>query len=166
MIETSKALRGCKIVLLASFAVYAALVAWGNFVDPATNLAFVEHVLRMDTTFGRPGLMSRAIENSTMHRLAFGVIVGLEITIAGLCGWGSVRLARTWGRDADAFHAAKAAGVLGLTLGLLLWFFGFQVVGGEWFASWQSATWNGLDSAGRVTGYLLGSLVFVSLRND
>ncbi len=33
----------------------ARLFAWGNLVDPATNLPFVEHVLRTDTTCGRPG---------------------------------------------------------------------------------------------------------------
>jgi predicted small integral membrane protein len=33
---------------------------------------------------------------------------------------------------------------------LLLFGAGFVAIGGEWFAMWQSKTWNGLDTATRV----------------
>jgi len=164
--RTERAVRLVKVALLAFSGGYAALVALGNLVDPASNFAFVEHVLRMDTTLGSPALMSRAIESPVLHRLVFGLIVATEVTVAGLCLWGAIRLGRAFELDAEGFHAAKAPGVTGLLLGIALWFFGFQVVGGEWFASWQSPRWNGLDAAGRVTMFLLGSLIFVTLRND
>jgi predicted small integral membrane protein len=165
-LRTDRLVRGTKVVLLASFGVYAGLVTLGNVVDPETNLAFVEHVLRMDTTFGRPALRGRAIEDPNTHRMMFGLIVATEAMISGLCLWGSIRLVRAIRCGADHFHAAKATGVSGLLLGLLLWFLGFQVVGGEWFVSWQSDLWNGLDPASRITTFLLGSLIFVTLRND
>jgi predicted small integral membrane protein len=36
---------------------------------------------------------------------------------------------------------------LGLTLGLVLYLVGFIAIGGEWFAMWQSQTWNGQQKA-------------------
>ena len=40
------------------------------------------------------------------------------------------------------FAAAKPTAVVGLAMGLLLYAAGFLVVGGEWFAMWQSEAWN------------------------
>ena len=48
----------------------------------------------------------------------------------------------------------------GLTLGFGLWFFGFLVVAGEYFAMWQSHTWNGQQAAFRLTTVILGMLIF------
>ena len=42
--------------------------------------------------------------------------------------------------------------MIGTTLGFLVWFTGFLVIGGEWFAMWQSATWNGQEAAFRFYG--------------
>jgi predicted small integral membrane protein len=39
---------------------------------------------------------------------------------------------------------------IGLLMLLLLFGAGFVAIGGEWFAMWQSKTWNGLDAATRV----------------
>jgi predicted small integral membrane protein len=47
-------------------------------------------------------------------------------------------------------------------MGFLVWFFGFMVVGGEWFAMWQSTTWNGQEGAFRFYMPLLAVLVFVN----
>ena len=43
----------------------------------------------------------------------------------------------------------------------LLWFAGFAVIGGEWFAMWQSKEWNGVPSAFRFYVTLLLVLIFV-----
>ena len=50
-----------------------------------------------------------------------------------------------------------------MTVGFGLWFFGFLVVAGEFFASWQSKEWNGQEAAFRIAMVILGVLVFVSL---
>lgn len=165
-LDTSRIIRITKIALLAFFGIYAGLVVIGNIVDPNSNLTFVNHVLSMDTTFQNPELEGRAITNAALHRVAFWTIVLIEALVCVLCLFGAGRLTVASRRDAVGFHAAKGPGILGLLLGLALWFFGFQAVGGEWFASWQSPHWNGLDSANRITIFLLGSLVFVGLRND
>ena len=41
--------------------------------------------------------------------------------------------------------------------------FGFLVVAGEYFAMWQSQTWNGQEAAFRIIMVMLGVLIFVTL---
>jgi len=43
--------RAAKIAMIAAIALFATLVAFGNITDYGTNLAFVQHVLSMDTIF-------------------------------------------------------------------------------------------------------------------
>ena len=45
------AVRLVKLVLVASLALFALLVAYDNVVDYESNYAFVRHTLIMDTTF-------------------------------------------------------------------------------------------------------------------
>lgn len=164
--QTATVMRLSKVALVGFAGAYAALVTFGNVMDPATNHRFVEHVLSMDTTFQSDALMWRAVDSGGLHKLAFGLIVLTEAVMAFFCLWGAFRLFMALGESASDFHAAKAPALWGLLAGLSLFFFGFQVVGGEWFASWQSEIWNGLDSASRSTVFLFGTLIFVSLRND
>jgi len=63
---------------------------------------------------------------------------------------------------AEVFNRAKVWAVCGLTVGFGLWFFGFIVVAGEYFAMWQSKVWNGQEAAFRIVTVILGVLVFVS----
>lgn len=65
--------------------------------------------------------------------------------------------------SAKIFNHAKLWSVAGLTLGFCLWFFGFVVIGGEYFAMWQSKLWNGQDAAFRIAGTMLAALIFVGL---
>ena len=64
------------------------------------------------------------------------------------------------------FNQAKALVVAGATLAFLVWFFGFMVVAGEWFAMWQSQTWNGQEAAFRFYTAVLGVLIFVALPDN
>jgi predicted small integral membrane protein len=50
---------------------------------------------------------------------------------------------------------------LGLAAAFLVWFVAFMVFAGEWFASWQSATWNGQEYAFRFVVPLLLVMIFV-----
>ena len=67
---------------------------------------------------------------------------------------GTLRLLATIG--ANGFMRAKTPAVVGLTLGLLLYMVGFVTIGGEWFAMWQSATWNGQQKAFEFTAMIVG----------
>ena len=60
------------------------------------------------------------------------------------------------------FNRAKAWMAAGATVGFGVWFFGFMVVGGEYFAMWQSTTWNGQQAAFRFYMAILGVLIFVN----
>ena len=75
---------------------------------------------------------------------------------------GAVALGGALRADAATFENAKRFTVIGVTLAFLIWFTGFMVVGGEWFAMWQSKIWNGQESAFRFYLTALAVLVFVN----
>lgn len=142
-------LRYAKTVTVASFALWASLVALGNLLDYPTNFEFVRHVLSMDTTFAQNRLMGRALLHPALHHVAYGIIIATELTVAILCWWGAIRMFRAR-RDSKAFPKATEIAAAGYLLAIILWFVGFMTIGGEWFAMWQSPTWNGLDPAFRT----------------
>ena len=67
---------------------------------------------------------------------------------------------------AASFQRAKTWLVAGATMGFMVWFFGFMVVGGEYFAMWQSKSWNGQEAAFRFYMTLLAVLIFVNQRDE
>jgi predicted small integral membrane protein len=140
-------IRLCQTLFVFLIGAFAALVTLNNLVDPRSNLRFVEHLLRMDTVFEDSTLKRRAIDLPMVHRIAFGAIVAVEGFTALLSIAGAIRLGLAIGATAETFHAAKATAFAGLGLGFALWFGGFMIVGGQWFASWQSKQWNGRESA-------------------
>ncbi|MEZ5465490.1 MAG: DUF2165 domain-containing protein [Lysobacteraceae bacterium] len=144
--STENALRLTRIGLLFAVALFFALVAFGNITDYGSNFAFVRHVLRMDDTFRSPALMWRAIDTAWAYHAFYVLIIAWELATAVLCGIGVFRLWKSR-QDPAAFQFAKAIGVLGLGLGALLYAVAFMGVGGEWFAMWQSDTWNGQEKA-------------------
>ena len=155
-------IRLAKVLLVASMGFFALLAGWGNVVDPASNFAFVQHVLRMDTIFPDSPMTGRAIDSGTLHWTAFWAIVATEFLVAALCLIGALILAFRLGATAAIFNDAKGPAVAGLALGVLLWFTGFMVVGGEWFLMWQSGTWNGISSAFRFAAMMLLTLIFLT----
>lgn len=121
-----------------------ALVAFGNITDFGTNQQFVRHVLAMDTTFKDDDLMWRAVTDKALQDTAYVLIIVWE-TAAAL-----VLLAATWLWVRRDTPRARTLSTYGLLMVMLLFGAGFIAVGGEWFAMWQSKTWNGLDAAIRV----------------
>ena len=65
-----------------------------------------------------------------------------------------------------AFMKQKKFTLLALALGLSIFYLGFQVIGSEWFAMWQSEKWNGIQQAFRNSSFFLMSLIFISTKND
>ncbi|SDY58163.1 Predicted small integral membrane protein [Pseudomonas salomonii] len=70
------------------------------------------------------------------------IIFGEALTAVLLSLW---RARHAVGAD---FNRAKAGATASLTLGFVVWFFGFMVVGGEWFLMWQSHQCNGQSAGG------------------
>jgi predicted small integral membrane protein len=157
------AIRLAKIAMVAAIALFATLVTFGNLTDYGTNLAFVQHVLSMDTIFERSTIRYRAVTAPALQHAAYAAIIAAEAATAVLCWLGAFALLRRLRADAATFHRAKAFAVAGLALGFLLWQVGFMTIGGEWFGMWQSAQWNGVPSAFRFVMVILGVLIFVAM---
>ena len=143
MIET----RLAKIAMVGGLALFALLVCCNNLIDYGSNFAFVQHVLSMDTTFPGNGLRGRAITDPTLHHIGYWVIILGEGLTGLLFALATVMLVRALRAPASDFHRAKRLAMLGAALGFTIWFTGFMVIGGEWFAMWQSPTWNGQRAA-------------------
>ncbi len=158
-------IRISKSVLVLSFAVFATLVVLGNVTDYYTNFEFVTHVLSMDETFN-DDIMYRAITNETIHHIGYILIILIEAFIMVSCWVGGINMLRHLKSDPAAFHQSKLWGMIGLTAGLALWFLGFQAIAGEWFGMWMNADWNGIPDATRLTLFLLGTLIFLTMKND
>ncbi len=138
-----------KVALVWAIAFFASLVVFNNLTDYDSNYSFVNHVLKMDTTFPDNGGMWRAIDSPVVYHTLYVFLIFFEATIAFLCWLGGLRLIRAI-KDSDRFNEAKGIAILGLTLGIILWFSGFITIGGEWFLMWQSEVWNGQQAAFRL----------------
>jgi predicted small integral membrane protein len=79
---------------------------------------------------------------------------------------GSWLLFKNLRSNAALFHASKNWAVAGIIIGIVIWFLGFEVVGGEWFAMWQSRIWNGLASAERIVSFLVLILILLHLKEE
>ncbi len=160
------AIRLSKIVMTGGIGFWAFLVVLGNVTDYDSNWAFVQHVLAMDTIFPDSQLTWRAITDPTLQTAAYWAIIATE---AMTC---LAFLAATWVmatklRASKAeFQSARVPLAIGVALGFALWFIGFMAVGGEWFAMWQSKTWNGQDAAFRFYVSILAVAVYVFLDTD
>ncbi|MBT2394949.1 DUF2165 domain-containing protein [Streptomyces sp. ISL-100] len=156
-LRATQPLAAAATVLVATVALYMALVAFGNITDFGTNQEFVRHVLAMDTTFKDEDLMWRSIDSPTVHNIAYIAIIAWE-TVAALV---LIVATAQWARAlrGGEFGRARRVATLGLLMVLLLFGAGFIAVGGEWFAMWQSDDWNGLDAATR--NFLVAGLTLV-----
>lgn len=131
---------------MGAVAVYMGLVALGNVLDPGSNIAYVQHVLSMDTVFPYSTQKWRAVHHPEVWRLVYVLILVYQSLMATWLGWAAWRLFRASpGQWVAARNFASAA----LVATLMLWFGAFITVGGEWFQMWQSADWNGIEAASR-----------------
>ncbi len=143
-------LRYSKTALVASIAFLLSLIFFNNLTDYTSNLNFVIHVLSMDTTFPDNKLMGRAITNPMIHHAFYAGIIVWEGLAAIILWVATVGLLKNVKSPAARFNSKKSLAAGGITLSLLLWFFAFITIGGEWFVMWQSSIWNGQDAAFRM----------------
>jgi predicted small integral membrane protein len=113
-----------------------------------------------------PDASWRAVTNPILQRTAFGLIIIFQL-LTGLAFLGA---AFAMGKCAAAtrarFRRAKALVPVGISLGFLVWFFGFVVIGGEWFQMWRSDGWNGQPAAFFYYATMLLVGIYVLLEND
>ncbi len=154
--------RRAKALMGAVLALFAFMVTFNNLSDYDSNFAFVQHVLSMDTTFPGNQAMYRAITTPLLWHAAYWLIIAGEALTCVLLAAGALAMWRARRAPAAEFARAKRWLVAGAAVGFLVWFFGFMVVGGEWFLMWQSRAWNGQEAAFRFCMAILGVLVFVN----
>ena len=100
-------IRLAKAVLVASIALFATLVAFGNLTDYGTNFVFVRHVLSMDTILPNSQIGYRAITSPALHHLAYALIIAAEALTALLCWIGAFALLRALRADAQTFDQPR-----------------------------------------------------------
>ena len=154
--------RIAKVVMVGCAALFALLVAADNLTDYGTNYAFVSHVLSMDTTFPGNALLYRRITSPILWQAGYALIIAGEGLTGAAFAIATISLARHLRSDRTRFNRAKRFVFVGATLGFLVWFFGFMVVGGEWFSMWESPKWNGQEAAFRFYITILAILIFVN----
>ena len=154
--------RYAKIVMSVVLASFCLLVAFDNITDYGTNYLFVQHVMSMDTTYPGNALMYRAITSPTLWHLAYAAIIAAEAIAGALFLVGGIRLFQAREAPATLFNEAKGFVIGACLLAFLIWDFGFMVVAGEWFAMWQSQTWNAQEPAFRILLTVLAVLIFVN----
>ena len=155
-------LRVCKSIVCFSLAIFALLVCLNNLMDYGSNYAFVQHTLSMDTVFPDNTLKYRAILDPFIWSLAYGLIIFTEFLTGILLLIGAISLLKNI-HSPVAFTRAKNWVYLGCLARFLLWFFGFIVIGGEWFCMWQSEKWNGVEAAFRFVVLIMFTLLFTAM---
>ncbi len=158
-------IRGCKVLLVFLLALYFAIVAFGNIVDPGSNMPVLGHVMSMDTVPAELDLSWRAVTQPVLHAIAYWIIILWQLAVAVLLAIGGVAL---WGeRDSGpAFQQAKGTAFLGLTAGFSLYLLVFLIIGGEWFAMWQSPQFNVQASSYRFLAVTAFVFLILLQRDD
>jgi len=147
MIKIKFAHRLAKVVLLLSCAFLFSIVFVDNIFAYGINFEFIQHIMSMDTTFKHPQLYWRAINNAIFYHICFIFIILVEGIVTMLLWVGVFHLFKNIRREQAAFQFAKQYGLLGLLLALILYSFIFFTIASQWFASWQSSTWNAKNAS-------------------
>jgi predicted small integral membrane protein len=126
--------RYAKIIKSLVLAAFCLLVTFDNITDYGTNYLFVQHVMSMDTTYPGNALMYRSITSPVLWRAAYAAIIASEGITGVLYFAGAIRLFQARNSPAAEFNRAKTYVIAASALAFLVWFFGFMVVAGEWFA--------------------------------
>jgi predicted small integral membrane protein len=150
------------MIICLSLSIFALLVGFNNLADYDSNYAFVQHTLSMDTVFPENALKYRAILERSLWKLAYGLIIFAEFLTGILLLVGVACMFRNMNSPV-AFARAKNWIYLGCLVGFMLWFFGFIVVGGEWFCMWQSEKWNGVEAAFRFVVLIMFTFLFTAM---
>jgi predicted small integral membrane protein len=151
------------LLLIIGIALTGFLAALTNLSEPQSNFAFIKHIMSMDTTYQTKGCMWRAVNNPILQRTAFSFIIILEILVAIFGIIGSYQLTSNLLAIEPAWETAKFFCYLSLFVALFIWFFIFQVIGAEWFSSWQSEHWNGIRDSMRINLIAIAGVLFLHL---
>lgn len=154
-------------MLTAVSAVYYLLVAFGNITDYSSNEPFVRAVVGMSDGFSGEGITDpdltwRRITEPWIQTGIYWAIIAWEVLTGLVLAWATFAWIRAL-RTRTGFTAARGLSTLGWLMGVLLFFGGFLTIGGEWWAMWQNATFNGQEPAFRNTVLALAGILLAHL---
>ncbi|GBQ12044.1 hypothetical protein CFR78_14380 [Komagataeibacter rhaeticus] len=155
-----------KTVMVAAFGCFGLIVMFNNITDYDSNYQFVRHVLSMDTTFPHNRLMWRAMTSPVVWQAGYDLIIACEGATGILFILAACAMLRALRSDPATFRHATRLVPWGTMMGFLVWFFGFTVVGGEWFAMWQSHSWNGQQPAFQFISMMMLMCLYVRKKED
>jgi predicted small integral membrane protein len=145
--RTARVITSLFILMVAA---YYLVVGFDNITNPtnpnASNWPFVKGVLSGDGVPAESGFEWRFIDATWFQAasyiavMVFETLTGILLFIAGILGLRASASSDRWN------HAQKLT-FLGGFLGLAVFFFGFMVVGGNWFIMYLNSKWNGLTPA-------------------
>lgn len=148
-------------ILILTAGLWHLIISFTNLTDYGTNFEFVRHVLSMDTIFPNSKVAYRSLPQSWIHHVCYWMIIILESTIAILLLVAGYRMNQNLKANGIDFENAKSKAYVGISLGMILWFLSFTVVGAEWFSMWQSTAWNATETAKSNLLIMIG--IYVSL---
>ena len=155
-----------KILFGACIGLYMLIVCFNNITDYYSNFKFVSMVSGMGDVFSKEKTGWRSITNETLHHIMYLFIIAWELTIAILTISGIFKMIQKLKSGTVEFNQSKRLLIIGLSLGVILWFGMFITIGGEWFLMWQSRNWNGQNTAFLLSICFLLFLIHLSQRDD
>jgi len=155
-----------KILFGACIGLYMLIVCFNNITDYNSNFKFVSMVSGMGDVFSKGKTGWRSINNETLQHIMYLFIIAWELTIAILTISGIFKMIQKLKSGTVEFNQSKRLLVIGLSLGVILWFGMFITIGGEWFLMWQSRNWNGQNTAFLLSICFLLFLIHLSQRDD
>ena len=159
-------IRYSKIIVVLSCVLLGGLPGFNNILDYDVNLVHVQHVMMMDTHVLETSVAGwRSIESPWLQTTAYVMIILAELSIFVIGMWGVIDMWKAR-KNTAAFNASKSKAILALSLGILVWFTGFLVIGGEWFLMWLSEDWNSQQAAFRLVLPFILSLIYLSMKDE
>ncbi|WP_392566818.1 DUF2165 domain-containing protein [Utexia brackfieldae] len=150
------------VALMVGF--FCLIVGYDNIIDFQTNYGFVNSVLSMNTMepffSGSTAITSRAIESPTLHLAGYWLIIIGELVAGTVCMIGSLTMFASIKKA--RFVNGQVIYLAGAVIAVLIWYFGFAVIGGEYFSMWANKM-NGQAKAYTFATFILLTAIFVAM---
>jgi len=141
--------------------------AANNIANLQEAYGFVAYVLSMAGHEAYPNAFGPGITNSILVWLVLIIILVGEFAAGFLCLKGSWDLFRARKGSADDFNGAKTHAVLGLGIGVVVWFGLFMGIAGAYFQMWQTEAGTNAHNGAFQYAMALGMvMIFVNMKDD
>ena len=99
--------------------------------------------------------------------IVFFSIMTTELAVGILGFWGLANMIKMRSASSDEFHQSKNKILMGASIGMLLWYGAFVVIGELYFQFWQTEAGLGSAQGAFRYGTICAVLyLFISLKND